>query len=154
MSSGRGGGCDGGLQYTRDQYDAELKLILDRTAVDSDQRNGDDEQDQVADETDDRVGQVYDAPIDAGVAAGRVLGLPRVRPQSSDGCAVENYEEQLRNEAGCNEAKGDVDGKRENAMPQAEPAVEAQAGHAAGVESGSVDDVRGEVKDFGCVNGG
>lgn len=56
MSSGCCGCCDGGLQYTGDQHDAELEFILDRTAVDGDQRDGDDEQDQVTDETDDRVG--------------------------------------------------------------------------------------------------
>lgn len=67
---------------------------------------------------------------------------------------MEDYKEQLRDEAGRDEAEGDVDGKRENAMPQAEPPIEAQAGHAAGVEGGGVDDVRGEVEDFSRVDGG
>lgn len=67
---------------------------------------------------------------------------------------MEDDEEQLRDESGRDEAEGDVDGKRENAVPQAEPPVEAQTGHAAGVEGGGVDDVRGEVEDFGHVNDG
>lgn len=85
---------------------------------------------------------------------GGVLGLPGVGPEAGDGAAVEDDEEDLGEVAGGDEGEGDLDGELEGGVAGAEAAVEAQAGDAADVEGGSVDNVGSEVLDFGCVDGG